>query len=127
GVLVRTMPPGWLEQVVFRMDLLHSLQNARVRILNPPRACEICIDKYLATALLAADGLRVPATIVCQTAEAALAAFETLGRDVVVKPVFGSEGRGMLRVSDPELAWRTFRTLERTQSLIYLQEFIRHP
>ncbi len=31
---------------------------------------------------------------------------------MVVKPLFGSEGRGMVRVSDPEMAWRTFRTLE---------------
>src|SRR6185437_12335377 len=32
-----------------------------------------------------------------------------------------------VRVSDPEMAWRTFRTLERTQSVLYLQQFIRHP
>lgn len=33
----------------------------------------------------------------------------------------------MVRVSDAELAWRTFRTLERTQSVLYLQKFVRHP
>ena len=127
GVIVRTMPPGSLEQVVFRMDLLHRLQAAGVRVLNPPRAVEICVDKYLATALLEAAGLRVPPTIVCQHADAALEAFTALGGDVVVKPLFGSEGRGMVRVSDPELAWRTFRTLERTQAVLYVQQFIRHP
>ena len=127
AVLVRTMPPGSLEQVVFRMDLLHRLQADGVRVLNPPRALETCVDKYLATAYLKAAGLPVPPTIVCQHAEAAQEAFATLGGDVVVKPVFGSEGRGMVRVSDPELAWRTFRTLERTQCVLYLQQFIRHP
>jgi ribosomal protein S6--L-glutamate ligase len=127
GVLVRTMPPGSLEQVVFRMDLLHRLVARGVRVLNPPRAVETCVDKYLATAQLAAAGLRVPPTIVCQHADAALEAFERLGGDVVVKPLFGSEGRGMVRVSDPEMAWRTFRTLERTQSVLYLQQFIDHP
>jgi ribosomal protein S6--L-glutamate ligase len=127
AVLVRTMPPGSLEQVVFRMDLLHRLQAEGTRVLNPPRTIEACVDKYLATACLHAAGLRVPATIVCQHADAALEAFAALGGDVVVKPVFGSEGRGMVRVSDPELAWRTFRTLERTQSVLYLQQFIRHP
>ncbi len=71
--------------------------------------------------------MTVPETIVCQDADAALAAFESLGRDVVVKPIFGSEGRGMMRVSDPELAWRTFRTIERTQAVLYLQRFIAHP
>jgi ribosomal protein S6--L-glutamate ligase len=127
GVLVRTMPPGSLEQVVFRMDLLHRAAALGVRVLNPPRPVEICVDKYLATALLEAAGLRVPPTVACQHADTALEAFAALGGDVVVKPLFGSEGRGMVRVSDPELAWRTFRTLERTQSVLYLQQFIRHP
>jgi ribosomal protein S6--L-glutamate ligase len=127
GCLVRTMPPGSLEQVVFRMDLLHRAAGAGVHVLNPPRPVEICVDKYLATALLDAAGLRVPPTVACQHADAALEAFEALGGDVVVKPVFGSEGRGMVRVSDPEMAWRTFRTLERTQSVLYVQQFIRHP
>ncbi len=69
----------------------------------------------------------VPPTITCQDAETALAAFDQLGGDVVVKPLFGSEGRGMVRLSDPEMAWRTFRTLERLQTVLYLQKFVRHP
>ncbi len=96
-------------------------------VLNPPRALETCVDKYLATAYLEASGLPVPPTVVCQHADAALEAYQTLGGDVVVKPLFGSEGRGIVRVSDPEMAWRTFRTLERTQSVLYLQQFIHHP
>jgi ribosomal protein S6--L-glutamate ligase len=127
AVLVRTMPPGSLEQVVFRMDVLHRLQARGVAVLNPPAAVETCVDKYLASARLEAAGLKVPPTAVCQHADAALEAFAALGGDVVVKPLFGSEGRGMVRVSDPEMAWRTFRTLERTQSVLYLQQFVRHP
>jgi RimK family alpha-L-glutamate ligase len=127
GVIVRTMPPGSLEQVVFRMDVLHRLESRGVPVLNPARALEVCVDKYLATARLEAAGLPVPPTSVCQDAESALEAFAALGGDVVVKPLFGSEGRGMVRVSDPELAWRTFRTLERTQCVLYLQQFVRHP
>jgi ribosomal protein S6--L-glutamate ligase len=103
------------------------MQTRGVVVLNPPRAVEACVDKYLATAYLEAAGLRVPSTAVCQHADAALEAFALLGGDVVVKPLFGSEGRGMVRVSDPEMAWRVFRTLERTQSVLYLQQFIHHP
>lgn len=127
AVVVRTMPPGSLEQVVFRMDLLHRAQAAGITVLNPPAALEACVDKYLATAKLAAAGLPVPPTVACQTADAALEAFDTLGGDVVVKPLFGSEGRGMVRVSDPELARRTFRTLERLQTVLYVQQFLPHP
>ncbi len=127
AVVVRTMPPGSLEHVVFRMDVLHRLQARGVAVLNPPAAVETCVDKYLACARLEAAGLKVPPTAVCQHADAALEAFAALGGDVVVKPLFGSEGRGMIRVSDPETAWRAFRTLERLQTVLYLQQFVRHP
>lgn len=127
AVLVRTMPPGALEQVIFRMDVLHRLHDTGIAVLNPPRAVEICVDKYLTTARLAAAGLPVPPTSVCQHADAAMEAFSALGSDVIVKPLFGSEGRGMMRITDPDLAWRTFRTLERSQSILYLQRTIAHP
>src|SRR5262245_33309920 len=43
GVLVRMMPPGSLEQVVFRMDALHRLETMGIPILNPPRAVETAV------------------------------------------------------------------------------------
>ena len=109
------------------MDVLHAWQARGTIILNPPRALEVCVDKYLASVRLENAGLLVPPTIVCQHGDAAFDAFHRLGGDVVVKPIFGSEGRGMVRVSDPELAWRTFRAIERTQSVLYLQQYINHP
>jgi ribosomal protein S6--L-glutamate ligase len=126
AVIVRTMPPGSLEQVVFRMDALARLEAAGVTVMNSPKAIECAVDKYLATSRLAAAGLPVPETVVCENADAALAAFETLGGDVVVKPLFGAEGRGIVRVSDPDLALRTFRTLERIDAVLYLQRFVEH-
>lgn len=126
-VLVRTMPPGSLEQVVARMDMLAGLESAGVRVLNPPRSLECAVDKYLTTQRLAIAGLPVPDTVVCENSDTALNAFETLGRDVVVKPLFGAEGRGIMRVSDPELALRAFRTLERLGAVLYLQRFVTGP
>lgn len=127
AVIVRTMPAGSLEQVVFRMDQLHVLHAGGMPVLNPPRAVEICVDKYLTSATLQRAGLPTPRTVVCQRSDAALDAFATLGGDVVVKPLFGAEGRGMVRVTDVEVAWRTFRAIEQTGGVIYLQEFIEHP
>jgi ribosomal protein S6--L-glutamate ligase len=126
AVIVRTMPPGSLEQVVFRMNLLGRLEAAGTVVLNPPRAIECAVDKYLTTAVLQQAGLPVPETFVCESADAALEAFPRLGGDVVVKPLFGSEGRGIVRVSDPDLALRVFRAIERTGGLLYLQRFVEH-
>jgi RimK family alpha-L-glutamate ligase len=126
AVIVRTMPPGTLEQVIFRMDALGQLAAAGKLIVNPPRALEAAVDKYLALAKLRSAGLQTPRTWVGQLAEEAQTAWESLGQDVVVKPLFGSEGRGIMRVSDPDLAHRTFTTLERLGAIIYLQQFIPH-
>lgn len=124
--IVRTMPPGSLEEVVTRMDILGQLQSAGKLVVNSPRAIECAVDKSLTTAKLSAAGLPVPATWVGESSDDALEAFEQLGGDVVVKPVFGAEGRGIVRVSDPDLAFRTFRTLERLNAVLYLQRFVAH-
>ncbi len=125
-VLVRTMPPGSLEQVVFRMDVLGRLEAAGTLVMNPPRSLEAAVDKYLALAKIQAAGLPIPRTVVCQTADEAMTAFELLGRDVVVKPLFGSEGRGIARLTDEAIALRTFKTLAQLQAVLYVQEFIPH-
>ena len=126
AVLVRTMPPGSLEQVVFRMDALAQLEAAGVCVLNAPRAIEVAVDKYLALARLQQAGLLVPETIACQTADQALEAFGKLGGDVVAKPLFGGEGRGITRTSDTAIALRAFKALEQVGSVIYLQRYMQH-
>jgi RimK family alpha-L-glutamate ligase len=126
ALLVRSMPPGSLEQIVFRMDALARLEAAGVAVVNPAKAIEAAVDKYLATARLQAAGLLVPPTIVCQTNADAMDAFEALGGDVVVKPIFGGEGRGITRVTDAGMAHRVFAALELLGSALYLQQFIPH-
>ena len=127
AVIVRTMPAGSLEQIVFRMDVLQQAESRGQPVLNPPKAVETCVDKFLTDHRLRTAGLPVPHSVVCQTWQDAMPAFEKLGGDVVVKPLFGSEGRGMVRVTDRELAWRTFHAIEQTGGVIYLQRFVRHP
>jgi RimK family alpha-L-glutamate ligase len=126
AVLVRSMPAGSLEQVIFRMDALARVEQQGTPVLNPPRSLEVAIDKYLALARLSDAGLRVPATLTCQTAAAALEAYEQLGGDVVIKPLFGSEGRGIMRVSDPALALRAFHALDQIGAAIYVQQYLPH-
>lgn len=126
AVIVRTMPPGSLEQVVFRMDALGRLAASGVSVVNSPRSLEAAVDKYLSSVKLFDAGLPTPRTIICQTVNDAMAAFDTLGGDVVVKPLFGGEGRGITRVTDENLALRAFSMLAQFNAVIYLQEFVEH-
>jgi RimK family alpha-L-glutamate ligase len=125
-VLVRGIPRGSLEQVVFRVDALHALAAGGVRVVNSAAAIERTVDKFLASVLLARAGLPTPRTIACERADDALAAFAELGGDVIVKPLFGSMGLGMARVSDPDVAQRVLRALELERAVYYLQETIPH-
>ena len=124
AVIVRSMPPGSLEQVIFRMDALATLEKSGCLVVNPPKSLEVAIDKYLALARLADAGLDVPPTACCQEVEEAMLAFERYGGDAVVKPLFGGEGRGIARVTDPAMALRAFKMLESLGAMIYLQPFI---
>jgi len=126
AVLVRTMAAGTLEQVVFRMDALAQLTASGVTVVNPPRAIEAAVDKYLATARLRAAGLLIPHTIACQTANDAMLAFEQLGGRAVLKPVFGGEGRGITLLDDQAMARRAFSLLEGLGAVILLQEYVEH-
>lgn len=127
ALIVRTMPLGSLEQTVFRMNALHVAQSNGLRVINPPRSLEIAIDKWLTLETVRQSGLAIPKTICCQTRDQAMKAWEVLGRRCVVKPIFGGEGRGILLVTDSDMAWRVFSTLEQLRAVIYCQEFIESP
>ena len=125
ALLPRIIPAGSLEQIVFRVDALHALEEAGLLVVNSPRTIERTVDKLWTTALLARAGLLVPETVVCENPTDAHAAFQSFG-DVIVKPLFGSMGLGMVRVRDEEMAFRVFRTLETLRGVYYLQRAIDH-
>jgi len=125
AVLARIIPSGSLEQIIFRVDALHRLEDRDVRVMNSPRAIERTVDKFWTSALLEQCGVATPETVVCDSADEATAAFRAFG-DVIVKPLFGSMGLGMVRVSDEEMAFRVFRTIEQIRGVYYLQRTIDH-
>lgn len=130
AILTRTMPAGSMEQILFRLATLHDEHARRAAcggvpsIVNPPASLELAIDKYATLARVARMGIATPATAVVQSRADAMRAFEQLGGDVVVKPIFGGEGRGVMRIRDAELAWTTFSTLHQLGSIFYVQRFI---
>jgi RimK family alpha-L-glutamate ligase len=123
-LVVRGLPRGSLEQVIFRMDVLHVLAEHGVRCVNSPRAIERTVDKSWAGALLALSGVPTPPTIVCERYDGAMGAFEQLGGDVVVKPLFGAMGNGIVRVEDRDVAHRVFRALELERTVYYVQRTV---
>lgn len=126
ALIIRPIGRGSLEEIVFRMDMLHRLERSGLYIINPPEAIEHCVDKYAILAILEENNVPVPRTAVTENVDEAMKAFHELGGDVVVKPIFGSRGVGSTRVTDPEVAATIFRAITFYHGVIYLQEFVSH-
>ena len=125
AVLARIIPSGSLEQIIFRVDALHWIEDHGVLVINSPRAIERSVDKFYTDALLHEAGLDTPETVVCETTADALDAVRRFG-DAVIKPIFGSMGSGLVRVSDPDVAFRIFRALDQVRTVFYVQRYIEH-
>ena len=126
ALIIRPIGRGSLEEIIFRMDLLHSLERHGVLVVNPAGAIEKCVDKYYALALLEESGLPVPRTVVTESVESALKSFHELGGDLILKPLFGSRGVGSTRIFDADVAARIFGSVRFHHGVLYLQEFVPH-
>lgn len=126
AMITRPIGRGSLEEILFRMNLLHRLERLGLLIINPPLAIERSVDKYNSLTIFKENGLPVPRTAVTESHDEALECFHELGGDVVVKPLFGSRGVGASRINDPDIAARVFRTISFHHGVLYLQQFVNH-
>jgi RimK family alpha-L-glutamate ligase len=125
ALIVRTIPAGSLEQIIFRMDVLHRLEKHGVRVINSALSIERTVDKYFTSFLLSDAGIPTPRTMVTEDFDTALTACREMG-EVIAKPLFGSEGKGMVRISDEETAYRVLRAWEMNRYVFYVQEYLPH-
>jgi tetrahydromethanopterin:alpha-L-glutamate ligase len=97
AVLVRSMAGGSFEAVTLRLGILHALRETGVPVVNDARAIERCVDKSTTSFLLARAGIATPATWAVESPElaAAIVRRETAAGPLVLKPLFGSQGRGL--------------------------------
>ena len=124
GVFVRTISAGSFEQVTMRLGVLHALRELGVPVHNDARAVERCVDKSMTSFLLHKQGIPTPATwSIESTAEArrVVRAEARPERPLVLKPLFGSQGRG-LRLIDGLAA---LPPTDEVAGVYYLQQFIR--
>ena len=123
AVVVRTMSGGTFEAVTLRLGVLHALRELGVTVWNDARTIERCVDKSMTSFLLVRVGIPTPATWATESYEQAytIAERETAEGPLVLKPLFGSQGRGLRLIHRPE----DLPTIEQTPGCVYyLQRFI---
>jgi RimK family alpha-L-glutamate ligase len=120
GVFVRSISAGTLEQITFRLGLLHALRDSGVRVWNDARAIERCVDKSMTTFLLHKAGIPTPRTRTVEGFAPAEAYALAARRTLIFKPLFGSQGKGLLRIeSASELP-----APEAADNIYYLQDYV---
>lgn len=126
GILVRGFGADATQKIFFRLDLLSAIEEHDIKLINSRESLEIASDKFLTSVFLERYNIPTPKTIICEDPNDALDSFEELGGDVVLKPLFGSQGVGITRLNDKAFAENVIYTLNELNQVFYLQEFVAH-
>ena len=120
---VRGISSGTFEQVTFRLDILHSLQELSVPVVNRARVIERTVDKVMTSHMLLKNGIStVPAWSFesLNEVENFLVANLDTQEKFVMKPMFGSRGRGLVLLDSVA----DLPDSKATAGVCYLQKFI---
>lgn len=101
AAIVRGIAGGSFEQVTRRLSVLHMLREVGVPVYNDARAIERSVDKAMTSLLLHAAGVPTPPCWAIESPEEAqrlVMRESAAGRALVLKPLFGSQGKDLLRV-----------------------------
>ncbi|MEJ1160820.1 ATP-grasp domain-containing protein [Prosthecomicrobium sp. N25] len=123
AAFVRTISGGSFEAVTVRLGVLHGLAAAGVTVWNRPRAIEACVDKSMTSLLVARAGLPTPETWVTEDAAAAAAVLAEAGGPLVLKPLFGAQGKGLRLIETAA----DLPGPEGVAGVYYLQRFVAAP
>ncbi len=124
GLIVRDVGiSNSLELISVKFDLLRQFE-CDMRVMNTSIAIQNAANKFFSFVLFLKAHLPVPRTVVTTRLSVAKRAIADL-HSVLVKPVFGSQGRGIIKLEEPDDD--KLSALLKERGVLYLQEFIPNP
>ncbi|MFX1600168.1 MAG: RimK family alpha-L-glutamate ligase [Promethearchaeota archaeon] len=126
AALVRGFGAAATQKIFFRLDILRAIEEYDVKLINSRESLEIASDKFLTSVFLENYNIPTPKTIICEDPHKALEAFDELGGDCVLKPLYGSKGIGIIRLNERGFAENVIYSLSQLNQVFYLQEFVEH-
>ena len=128
AALVRGIAGGTFEQVTKRLGVLHALRELGVPVYNDARAIERSVDKSMTSLLLHAARIPTPPTWATESqaqAQRIVMREGAAGHALVLKPLFGSQGKGLQRVGYVDGLHHPLPDIDKAYgSLAYLQRFV---
>ena len=130
AALVRGIAAGSLEQITKRLGILHALRELGVAVYNDGRAIERSVDKAMTSFLLGHAGVATPPAWAAEStahARRLVMRESAKGNCLVLKPLFGSQGRRLMRVGLVDGEHVALPDLAGFGGLAYLQRFVPQP
>ncbi len=123
AAFVRGIAAGSFEQVTLRLGFLHALSQMSVRVVNSAKVIERTVDKSMTSHLLIRNDVATVPAWTCENKEHALELVRDSvrwNRKLVLKPLFGSRGRGLELIEKES----DLPDEETVNGVYYLQEFV---
>ena len=122
NILVRFIPGGTLEEIVFYLNILKILESMNIRVINDAGSIERTVDKLYTSYLLNQNNINTPKTFVMRGSESSSRFIKNYNFDslLIYKPLFGSQGDNirLIRGSDD------FNKLDNATNIYYFQEYL---
>lgn len=134
AVIVKKIAGDYSPDVLDRIEMLRMLEGLGVRVFSRPEAMFSLVDRLSGTVKLRLGEIPMPATIVTESVDEALATIHRFGA-VVAKPLYTSKARGMKVFDVRGVDWPTLaaelrpqiEAFARDNRVMYLQQLIEHP
>ena len=111
--------------------ILEFADQSGIKTVNSAASTKLSNNKALTNYVLTKHAVPTPKTVIAFSAEEALKAANTIGYPLVIKPIWGSWGRLLSKVSSPEVVETILEHKKAlsnpSHSIFYLQEYIAKP
>ena len=122
NIIVRFIPGGTLEEIVFYLNILKILESMNVRVVNNASSIESTVDKLYTSYLLNDNNINCPKTYVVRGHEAASKFISNYHYEskLIYKPLFGSQGDNIRLIEGSS----DLDKLDNQTNIYYFQEYL---
>ena len=122
NIIVRFIPGGTLEEIVFYLNILKILESMNVRVVNNASSIESTVDKLYTSYLLNNNNINCPKTYVMRGEEAASKFISNYHYEskLIYKPLFGSQGDNIRLIEGSS----DLDKLDNQTNIYYFQEYL---
>lgn len=108
----------------FKLNLIEHLELIGVPVLNSAEVIRVCKNKFRTAQFLQRHRIPTPAARLTISPQAVLRSISKMRKPVILKLLGGSQGKGVMKLSDNVEAMSVLESFEQMGEMLLLQDFI---